>query len=523
MPPGLHLAMTLLGAALVACGAPQSRPATGPVAEEVRASLEAGQEKFAHQAWTRLLAEGTREGLVDYSFFQAHRAELDGYLERIAGAQLGTLAPAELEALLINAYNALTVWTILEHPAVGSIREIDGVWTEITHEVGGHRLTLDVIEHNLLRPFFRDPRIHFAVNCASLSCAPLPLWAFEGEGLDEQLEERTRAFLRSSENVRIEGDELLLSRYFDWYGEDFTAAGWRPRAESIAGFVARYSRPEIAAFVRERDAKPRIRFLEYDWSLNAAVPPRLEEPEEEEREGGRAPSSGTAVSGPDAGDGWVADLRGWVWGFGWAAPIVYGFAYMIAVVLFVPGAPLTIGAGVAFGLWAGAAIVAVAATTGASLAFLLARHLLRGRVERWIEGREKFEAVDRAVESQGWKIVVLTRLSPAFPFNLQNYAYGLTGVGLRAYVLASAVAMLPGTVLYVYLGVAGTEVAAAATGAAEWGRTSLQVVGLLATLAVVVFVTRVARRELARMTGGGDPDDRDLAETVDGSEASAPA
>ncbi len=196
----------------------------------------------------------------------------------------------------------------------------------------------------------------------------------------------------------------------------------------------------------------------------------------------------------------MADLRRWVAGFGAAAPLVYGLAYVIAVVLLVPGSALTIGAGVAFGVALGTAVVAVAATAGAALAFLLGRHLLRRRVTRWLDGRPKLSAVDRAVEREGWKVVALTRLSPLFPFNVQNYFYGLTGVGFLPYVLASAAAMLPGTLLYVYIGAAGAELVSAATGAADLGRTALQVAGLLATLAVVWLVARVARRELARIT-----------------------
>lgn len=203
-----------------------------------------------------------------------------------------------------------------------------------------------------------------------------------------------------------------------------------------------------------------------------------------------------AFADPVSGSDWVADLRSWVAGFGPAAPLLYGFAYVLATVLFVPGSALTIGAGVAFGLLWGTVLVSIASTVGGALAFLLARYLLRDRVESWVAGREKFAMVDRAVAEKGWKIVALTRLSPVFPFNLQNYAYGLTGVGFRGYVLASWIAMLPGTLLYVYLGAAGVQVAAAATGAASWGRTALQLLGLVATLAVAVVAGRIATRVL---------------------------
>ncbi len=503
-------AVVLAACAAAGCGAPPARPAEGPVADDVRAALDSGRASFRHGEWDALLAGGTREGLVDYRFFQRRRAELEGYLDRLARAELAELAPRHLEALLINAYNALTIRVILEHPAVSSIRQIDGVWTRLTHPVGGHDLTLDQIEHNLLRPFFRDPRVHFVLNCASRSCAPLPPYAFTGDELEQQLEERTEAFLSDPAHVRVQDGTLLLSRYFDWYGEDFVSAEWEPRAPTIPEFVAPYARDDVAAFIRAHENPP-IRFLDYDWSLNAAVPPDPPARASGASQGqpppaaevGEEESVGAASvdAEPPSGSGLVAGLRRWVAGFGAAAPLVYGVAYAVAVVLLVPGSALTIGAGVAFGLGTGLAVVAVAATTGAAAAFLLARHLLRRRVARWLRGRPKLTAVDRAVEREGWKVVALTRLSPAFPFNVQNYFYGLTGVGFVSYLLASALAMLPGTLLYVYIGSAGAELVSAATGAADLGRTLLQVAGLLATVAVVVLVARVARRELERLAG----------------------
>ena len=275
-PPPVLLHAFVLPLALVlglsaSCGAPASRPASGEIADQVRASLESGEASFEHTALDRLMAEGTRKGLVDYGYFRSHRAELDAYLERVAAADLASLDPDHLMALLINAYNALTIRSILDHQPVDSIRDIDGVWTEIEHTVGGHELTLDAIEHNLLRPFYKDPRIHFAVNCASASCAPLPPWAFGGEGLEEQLEERSRAFLSDPANVRVEGETLLLSKYFDWYGEDFTKEGWEPRAETIPAFVARYTRPEVREFLEAHEGPPPLEFLDYEWSLNSVA------------------------------------------------------------------------------------------------------------------------------------------------------------------------------------------------------------------------------------------------------------
>jgi len=575
----LALVLALMVPLVAACGAPASQALEGPVADEVRTARESGSASFDHDRWDRLLSEGTEDGLVDYVYFQRHRSELDAYLERIARLDLSSLAPGHLKALLINAYNAYTVETILDHPDVSSIRDIDGVWTERTHPVGGYDLTLDQIEHNVLRPFFRDPRIHFAVNCASMSCAPLTTWAVTGDSVDAQLDRMTRSFLRDTANVRIEPREpgsedrvLKLSKYFDWYASDFTSDDWSPRAETIPGFVARYSRPEVEEFVEARDGSPPVEYLDYDWSLNAAVPPDPElagagtsgnagssgqratgggsihrasllpeprlptaaapagpDPRQESRADGEEAGTGTGAS-----EGWVASLRRWVDGFGPAAPVVYGLAYVLATVLFIPGSALTIGAGVAFGLLWGTVLVSVASVAGAAISFVLARYLLRGRLETSMQdgaelpllGAERsqkmwrfVEVVDRALGRKGWKIVALTRLSPAFPFNVQNYAYGLTRVGFRGYVLASWIAMLPGTLLYVYLGSAGAQVAQSATGAVDWGRTALQVLGLAATLAVVVIAGRIATRavkEAAEMEEAGEDDDAPAGETVDG-------
>jgi uncharacterized membrane protein YdjX (TVP38/TMEM64 family) len=482
-----------LALAVSSCGAPPSERATGPVAAAVESSLASGTETFDHSVWDHLLAEGTRDGLVDYPYFQGHRGELESYLEAVAGADAAALAPAHLKALLINAYNALTLRSILEHPEVSSIRQIDGVWTKKRHRLAGHQLTLDEIEHNLLRPFFRDPRIHFAVNCASMSCAPLPAWAFEGDGLDAQMEERARLFLSDPRNVRFENGELALSRYFEWYGEDFTEEGWSPSAESVPLFVASYAAPEVSERILAGDMEG-IRFLDYDWSLNAFRPP-------EPSEAGASGSGQAAGASSSRAAAFVDWLRRTVGRFGMAAPLVYGLAYVVGVILFVPGAPITIGAGIAFGLGVGTLLVSLASTTGAALAFLLARYFLRERVERWAEGHARFAAVDRAVEAKGWKVVALTRLSPAFPFNVQNYLYGVTGVRFVEYVLASWVAMLPGTLLYVSLGATGVELASAASGTVGWGATVLRVLGLLATAGVVVLVTAAARRELRAVTG----------------------
>jgi uncharacterized membrane protein YdjX (TVP38/TMEM64 family) len=189
--------------------------------------------------------------------------------------------------------------------------------------------------------------------------------------------------------------------------------------------------------------------------------------------------------------------------FGPAAPIAFVAIYVVACVLFVPGSILTIGAGVLFGVVRGSIYVSIGATGGATAAFVLGRYLMRDWVAHRIARNARFRAIDDAVGREGWKIVALTRLSPVFPFNLLNYAFGLTNVRLLDYVAASWAGMIPGTVLYVYIGSLSGEVARAASGGAAAqpaGAWMLDVVGFAATVAVAVYATRIGARALRAKT-----------------------
>jgi uncharacterized membrane protein YdjX (TVP38/TMEM64 family) len=179
-------------------------------------------------------------------------------------------------------------------------------------------------------------------------------------------------------------------------------------------------------------------------------------------------------------------------------PALFVLIYILATVLFLPGSVLTLGAGAVFGVVWGSIYVSVASTLGATAAFLVGRYFARDWVAKKIEGNSSFAAIDRAVADEGWKIVGLTRLSPIFPFALLNYAFGLTQVKLRDYILASWIGMMPGTVMYVYLGsLARVGAAGVKKSPAEL---ALYGVGLLATLGVTIFITRIARRALAQRT-----------------------
>jgi uncharacterized membrane protein YdjX (TVP38/TMEM64 family) len=193
----------------------------------------------------------------------------------------------------------------------------------------------------------------------------------------------------------------------------------------------------------------------------------------------------------------VRKLDGW-------GPVLVGAAYIPACLLFIPGSPLTLFGGFAFGttfrgLAAVTACVSVGSTLGASAAFFVGRTIARVWIEKKMAGNLRFRAIDAAVGRHGFKVVLLTRLSPVFPFNLLNYAFGLTGVSFRDYVLASWIGMLPGTMMYVYLGSTAGQLAdvLAGTVAKSPSQQILFYAGLGATVVVTIFITRISRRALA--------------------------
>jgi uncharacterized membrane protein YdjX (TVP38/TMEM64 family) len=180
----------------------------------------------------------------------------------------------------------------------------------------------------------------------------------------------------------------------------------------------------------------------------------------------------------------------------------YIVIYNLATILFIPGSLLTLGGGALYGVVWGSIYVFLAATLGATLAFLIGRYITRDWVNQQIAKNPKFEAIEAAVAQQGLKIVFLARLSPIFPFNLLNYAFGVTQVSLRDYVFGS-IGMIPGTVLYVYLGALAGDVSAIGTPQTldpqtqrlQW---ALRIIGLLATVVVTLYVTRIAKKALEK-------------------------
>lgn len=205
---------------------------------------------------------------------------------------------------------------------------------------------------------------------------------------------------------------------------------------------------------------------------------------------------------------WALLLVDWVRGAGAVGVGVYAVVYILATLLLLPGSALTAGAGFAYGpLW-GTLLVSPVSVLASTLAFILGRSFARSWVSRRMESHPRFAAIDQAIGENGFKIVFLLRLSPIFPFNLLNYALGLTRVRLREYVIASLLGMLPGTFLYVYLGSLVTNASELLSGrrpaAGPWGQV-LYWGGLAATLVVTVLITRIARKALDRALERKDP------------------
>jgi len=192
----------------------------------------------------------------------------------------------------------------------------------------------------------------------------------------------------------------------------------------------------------------------------------------------------------------------WVESQGYIGGLAFMLIYIVATVAFIPGSILTLGAGVVFGVLLGSLYVFIGATLGAIAAFLVGRYLARDWVGKKIEGNQKFAAIDQAVAHAGFKIVLLTRLSPVFPFNLLNYAFGITGVTLKDYALAS-IGMFPGTVMYVYIGSLAGDIARIGSenqptdATIQW---VIRIVGFIATVVVTLYVTSIARKAIAEIS-----------------------
>jgi uncharacterized membrane protein YdjX (TVP38/TMEM64 family) len=193
---------------------------------------------------------------------------------------------------------------------------------------------------------------------------------------------------------------------------------------------------------------------------------------------------------------WAESFQTWIESMGVWGDLIFIGAYILSTILLIPVSVLTVVAGLVFGLGWGFFLVSIAATIGATIAYLIARYLVHDRVESYVQKHPKLRAANEAISEEGWKVVLLLRLSPVLPFNVQNYAYGITDVKLRHYVPATFFGILPGTLLYVYLGAAGQAAAGDGGSTLKW---VFFAGGFIATVVVVVFVTRKAKRKLEQI------------------------
>lgn len=220
------------------------------------------------EIYAGILSRYVHDGRVDYRGLKQAEERLDRYLEHLARTDPRTGSRAAQMALYINAYNACTLKLILEHfedgRPVDSIKDIGGFFTKPWDirfcRIGGEALTLDEIEHEILRPVFKDPRVHFAINCASRSCPPLLSEPYLEARLEQQLEGSTAAFINDPDSNRLEGDRLYVSRIFKWFAEDFP--------QGVVPFFLRYSREDLGERLRAQRDSTSVEYLDYDWSLN---------------------------------------------------------------------------------------------------------------------------------------------------------------------------------------------------------------------------------------------------------------
>lgn len=215
--------------------------------------------------YAKLLAKYVKNGEVDYKGFKSEEKELDRYLEILEKSDTGKLDRNEKFAFYINAYNAWTIKLILTgYPGVKSIKDLGSIlkspWKKKICRLDGKVITLDDIEHKILRPVFKDPRVHFAVNCASKSCPPLFASPYRGADLEKQLDDASRGFVNDSANNRLDGKTLYASRIFDWFAGDFD--------KDIVGFFLKYAQGDLKKTLEENRNKIKVKYLDYDWSLN---------------------------------------------------------------------------------------------------------------------------------------------------------------------------------------------------------------------------------------------------------------
>ena len=218
-----------------------------------------------HSIFAELLGRYVHNGQVNYDGFQLEEDKLDRYLAVLEAVDPQTLSKNEKFAYYANAYNAWTVKVILsKYPKIGSIKELGifntGPWKKKIVRLNGQVLSLDNIEHDIMRPQFKDPRVHFAINCAAYSCPPLRSEPYIGSRLDAQLDDATKAFINNPGRNYLQGDTLYVSKIFKWFAEDFN--------DDPYSFVLQYAEGRFKSELVARGAGVKVKYLPYDWSLN---------------------------------------------------------------------------------------------------------------------------------------------------------------------------------------------------------------------------------------------------------------
>jgi hypothetical protein len=226
------------------------------------AATEAGVD---NRLYGELLKKYVSKGKVNYAGIKKEEAKLNQYLKILEKVDPDSLARDEQFAFYINAYNAWTIKLILtKYPDIKSIRELgflnSGPWKKKLVRLRGGMVSLDHIENDILRPRFKDPRVHFAINCSAKSCPPLRPEPYRADILDQQLEDSTRSFINNPASYRLEGRDLYVSRIFKWFSEDFN--------EDILGFFLGYATGALKQKLETNREKINVKYLEYDWSLN---------------------------------------------------------------------------------------------------------------------------------------------------------------------------------------------------------------------------------------------------------------
>lgn len=222
-------------------------------------------ETVDHGIFEGLLKKYVKNGEVDYAGFKSEEQRLTQYLKLLEQTRTQDLSRNEQLAFYIDAYNACTIKLVLGgYPGIKSIKELgsflESPWKKESCRIDGRHLSLDDIEHGIIRLGFREPRIHFAVNCASKSCPSLLSEPYRGDVLEQQLDKATRDFINNPNRNYLSGSTLHVSRIFDWYGKDFK--------EGIVAFFLEYAEGDLKNQLEQKRDRIKIEYLDYDWSLN---------------------------------------------------------------------------------------------------------------------------------------------------------------------------------------------------------------------------------------------------------------